>query len=109
MDASNIETDEPYIQNAQLPNWIIPISGWGDPDMKDAHRRMHIYLSVAKEIGVNIIFSSRLGTFTSYKRAPSVAAEIKDNNNKTFLEYQKSIHPNWYQNFVDKTQEMLGN
>ncbi len=104
-----IVTDEPYIQNAEQPNWIIPISGWGNPDMDDANKRMRVYLTVAKEMGINIIFSSRLGTFTSYKRAPSVSADIQEINTNTFLEYEKNIHPNWYRNFVDKVQEMLGN
>ncbi|MCI5055574.1 MAG: phytochromobilin:ferredoxin oxidoreductase [Flavobacteriales bacterium] len=88
-------TDTAYIYNRELPTWIIPISGWGE----DGNELMRTYHNVAQKWNINIEFSSRLGTFTSYKYAPSVSKEIQTSNDKTIAVYRRHFGEDWQQRF----------
>src|SRR6478609_6796905 len=92
-------TDSPYIHNKTLPIWIVPISGWGSASMAEANNRMHAYKKSAEELKINIEFSSRLGTFQSYKNAPTVATEIREQNERTFAVYANMIGVDWREQF----------
>ncbi|WP_018343751.1 hypothetical protein [Cytophaga aurantiaca] len=102
-----LATDAPYMNNHDLPIWIVPISGWGSDAMEEAYTRMEIYKNVAKELNINIEFSSRLGTFQSYKRAPAVAAQIEEHNEKTFAVYEENLGKDWRQKFSEEVQKQL--
>jgi hypothetical protein len=104
---AKLETDTPYINNDGLPIWIVTISGWGSENMDDAYKRMQIYKSVAEKLNINIEFSSRLGTFQSYKNAPGVAEKISEHNEKTFAVYEKILGRDWRQKFSDDVQKKL--
>lgn len=94
-----LATDAPYIHNYDLPIWIIPISGWGSDSMDEAYKRMEVYKNAAEKLNMNIEFSSRLGTFQSYKNAPTVAREISEHNEKTFTVYANAIGVDWRERF----------
>jgi hypothetical protein len=98
-----IKTDKVYIYNKKLPVWIVPVSGWGD----HAVDQMKAYDAVAQIMKINLEFSSRLGTFNSYKRAPAVAKEINDHNENTFAAYQKELGSDWQTKFVDKVNALM--
>ena len=102
-----ILTDTPYIQNETLPIWIVTIDGWGDPDIEQGQKRMKAYKTIADKWEINIEFSSRLGTLTSYKYAPSVAKEIMEHNKKTFATYEKKFGKNWQQKFSLEVNEYI--
>lgn len=102
-----LATDAPYIHNYDLPIWIITISGWGSDTLDEAYERMEVYKKVAEEMNINIEFSSRLGTFQSYKRAPAVAEQIEEHNEKTFAVYQKIVGTDWQQKFNKEVQKQL--
>ncbi|QHT71423.1 hypothetical protein GXP67_34580 [Rhodocytophaga rosea] len=96
-------TDTSIIYNEKLPVWIVPVSGWGE----EAYERMNAYKQVAELWKLNIEFSSRLGTFNSYKHAPSVAKEIREHNGKAFERYQKEFGENWQQKFMEKVNTIM--
>jgi hypothetical protein len=102
-----METDEPYMHNEALPVWIVTISGWGSESMEEAHQRMDAYKAVAEKWKINIEFSSRLGTFRSYKRAPSVSKEISAHNDQTFTVCEKLFGENWRNAFVEEVHKRL--
>ena len=104
-----LKTDTPYIHNDALPIWIVPVSGWGSDGIDEAHTRMLTYKNAAQAFRINIEFSSRLGTFQSYKNAPSVAKEISEHNEKTFAAYEDVIGADWRKNFNEKVQQELNN
>ncbi|MCD6587971.1 MAG: hypothetical protein J7K88_05425 [Candidatus Fermentibacteraceae bacterium] len=91
-------TDTSCINNEKLPVWIITTSGWGD----DAISRINAYAGVARRWKLNIEFSSKLGTFTSYKYAPAAAKKIQEQNENTFEAYQKEFGENWQQRFMEE-------
>ena len=91
-------TDTSCINNEKLPVWIITTSGWGD----DAISRINAYAGVARRWKLNIEFSSKLGTFTSYKYAPTAAKKIQEQNENTFEAYQKEFGENWQQRFMEE-------
>lgn len=100
-------TDTPYIHNKTLPIWIVPISGWGSTSMAEANNRMHAYKKSAEVLNINIEFSSRLGTFQSYKNAPTVATEIRERNEKTFAAYESKIGTDWRERFSVEVKKQL--
>lgn len=102
-----LATDAPYINNYDLPIWIIPISGWGSDTMDEAYARMEVYKNTAEKLNINIEFTSRLGTFQSYKRAPAVAEEIDAHNADTFAAYEKTIGADWRNRFNEEIQKQL--
>lgn len=102
-----IETDTPYIFNDALPVWIVTISGWGSESIEDAFKRMELYKSVAEKMQINIEFSSRLGTFQSYKRAPVVAEQIETHNTHTFAVYEKTFGEDWRIKFIHEVKKNL--
>jgi hypothetical protein len=93
-------TDTSCINNEMLPVWIITTSGWGD----DAISRINVYAGVARRWKLNIEFSSKLGTFTSYKYAPAAAEQIQKHNETTFEAYQKEFGENWQQRFMEEVK-----
>jgi len=103
-----LSTDTPYIHNNDLPVWIVPISGWGSESLEEASNRMLAYKKSAEYLNINIEFSSRLGTFRSYKRAPSVGKEISEHNEKAFIEYEKNIGIDWRERFNEQLKNKLG-
>ncbi len=105
---NKLETDTPYVYNEEVPVWIVPISGWGSEGIKNAHDRMRAYLLAAEILKVNIEFTSRLGTFQSYKNAPSVSNEISAHNNHTFAAYDTLLGTNWRTTFYDEMTKHLG-
>jgi len=102
-----LSTDTPYIHNKDLPIWIVPISGWGSESLEEANNRMLAYKKSAEYLNINIEFSSRLGTFRSYKRAPSVAKEISEHNEKTFVVYEEIVGKDWPKRFNDEVKKKL--
>ena len=102
-----LQTDTPYIHNKTLPIWIVPISGWGSESMEEASNRMHVYQKIAEDLKINIEFSSRLGTFKSYKRAPTVGKEISEHNEKTFAAYASEIGEDWQEKFNAALKKQL--
>jgi hypothetical protein len=105
--AKQLITDTPYIHNDALPIWIIPISGWGSTSINKAYERMQVYKNIAEEQNINIEFSSRLGTFQSYKHAPAVAEQISTHNEKTVAAYAKILGTDWQQKFSDEVKKQL--
>ncbi len=104
---NQLETDIPYMHNDALPFWIVPISGWGSESIEKANQRMSAYNEVAKQWKINIEFSSRLGTFQSYKNAPSVAEKIEAHNKKTFAVYKSLFGKDWRIQFVKEVNLIL--
>lgn len=102
-----LETDTPYIHNKTLPIWIVPISGWGSESMVEASNRMHAYKNSAELLKINIEFTSRLGTFQSYKNAPTVATEIREQNEKTFAVYATNLGVDWRERFSAEVKKLL--
>ena len=102
-----LETDNPYMHNDTLPIWIVPISGWGSEIIEEASQRMSAYNQVAKQWKINIEFSSRLGTFQSYKHAPAVAQKIEAHNAKTFAVYDSLFGKDWRIRFVKEVDLIL--
>ena len=100
-------TDAPYIYNYDLPIWIVPISGWGSTSMEEAYKRMEVYKNIAEKWNINIEFSSRLGTFQSYKNTPVVAEQISKHNEKTFVVYEKIFGTDWQQKFSNEVIKQL--
>lgn len=101
-------TDTPYIHNKTLPIWIVPISGWGSESLEEANDRMHAYKKSAEGLKINIEFTSRLGTFRSYKNAPTVATEIREHNEKTFAVYASELGADWRERFNQEVKKELG-
>jgi len=102
-----LQTDTPYIHNKTLPIWVVPISGWGSESVAEANNRMHAYKKSAEVLKINIEFTSRLGTFQSYKNAPTVATEIREQNEKTFAVYASEIGVDWREIFSAEVKREL--
>ncbi|ABG59564.1 hypothetical protein [Cytophaga hutchinsonii] len=102
-----IRTDGPYVYNEELPVWLVAVSGWGSEDINSAHERMRAYLLAAEKLKINIQFTTRLGTFQSYKHAPAVAKEIMQHNDTTFAVYTTKLGENWQKTFHDEMSKHL--
>jgi hypothetical protein len=102
-----LETDTPYMNNHDLPVWIVPVSGWGSENTDNAYARMDAYKTAAETFNINIEFSTRLGTFQSYKNAPSVSKEIQAHNDETFAVYEKVMGSDWQQRFIKEVHKQL--
>lgn len=106
--SKKVATDSPYIYNKALPVWIVPISGWsGNDNEEEAYTRMEVYRSIAEKMKINIEFSSRLGTFRSYKNAPAVSLQISGHNKKTFAAYEQIFGAEWRQLFQQEVIKLL--
>ncbi len=100
-------TDQAYIHNDSLPVWIVPVSGWGSESIENAYLRMQVYKQVAESFNINVEFSTRLGTFQSYKRAPAVGKQIDEHNDHTFAVYAGVLGKDWQRRFIDEVHKQI--
>jgi hypothetical protein len=100
-------TDEAYIHNESLPVWIVPVSGWGSESIENAYLRMEAYKQAAESFNINIEFSTRLGTFQSYKRTPAVGKQIEEHNDHTFAVYTEILGKDWQRRFIDEVHKQI--
>lgn len=100
-------TDQAYVHNESLPVWIVPVSGWGSESIENAYMRMQAYKQVAESFNINLEFSTRLGTFRSYKRAPAVAEEIDQHNEHTFTSYAAALGKDWQYRFINEVHKLV--